>query len=167
MCFDNPGFYTILGVIIGFSLNFFKDYCLSQKTNNNVKELIKSELSFNKESLEKFIQNIELNNNDLEIVCPDFSLQNWNNLLSDVPKAFEKDEVKHLFEFYYKLEQLINSDIWIKLLFNGEPQDLYGQSSLLDKPITNENIKLINNSKINICDKMKELLCILKILKIN
>lgn len=167
MYFDNPGFYTIFGVIIGFFLNYLKDFIESRKTNNNIKELIKTELHFNKDNLNNFIQNVKFDNNDLEIVCPNFSLKNWNNLLSDVPKAFEKDDVKNLFEFYNKLEQLIYSDLWIKPISDGEPQDIYGQLSYLDKPITEYNKDFINNSKRDICDKMKELLCILKILGIN
>jgi len=160
MCLSN-GFYTILGVIIGFSLTFLADYCKSKKINENIKSLIMMELSNNKIILERYIQNIEFDNNDLEIVCPNFSLKNWNTLLSDIPKAFKNNEVEQLFKFYNKLEQLIDSDLWIKPIFYGEPKDLYGQMVIIEKPITNNNIKLINDSKMIIHDKIKELLDIL------
>ncbi len=111
------GIFSLLGVVIGFLLNYYYESCKSKKFNDNIRSLFKYELQQNKNVLIKLRNQInDMDGKEVSFNRPvDVIMLVWNKWNVEMPSVFNNNEISYLLELYSNLEELMNDKYWICL----------------------------------------------------
>lgn len=117
---------TLLGVIVGFTLNFLRDLykedCSKKAETRSVRTLIKLEIQQNIDELEAFwnrLQQQEVDSNNPQQISskvfrlsktpiPPWAHKAWESQMSKVPAVFKPLEIVQISNTYKKLMQISN-----------------------------------------------------------
>lgn len=81
--------------------------------NNNIRLLISNEIFNNLKKLNDY--NSKINMDDKSILMkPECSNTAWKFLYTNLPEAFNENELKILIKFYEKIEDLLDDESWLK-----------------------------------------------------
>jgi hypothetical protein len=163
MCNGNvivSGIFSLIGIIIGFLLNYCYEYFKSKKFNDNVRSLFRYEIQQNKNILIKLKNQINnMNGEEVSFNRPfDMIMLVWNKWNAELPSVFNEDEISYLLEVYSMLEELMDDDNWI--LYISEDDSKFSERDFFN---VQDKLDLVENKKNNILNKINELLSLLEI----
>lgn len=163
MCNGNvivSGIFSLIGIIIGFLLNYCYEYFKSKKFNDNVRSLFRYEIQQNKNILIKLKNQINnMNGEEVSFNRPfDRIMLVWNKWNAELPSVFNEDEISYLLEVYSMLEELMDDDNWI--LYISEDDSKFSERDFFN---VQDKLDLVENKKNNILNKINELLSLLEI----
>ena len=148
------GLFSLIGVVIGFFLNYYYESHKSKKYYDNIRSLFKYELHQNKKVLIK-LRN-QINGMDGEEVSfnrsVDVIMLVWNKWNVEIPSVFNKDEISYLLKVYNNLEEIMDDKNWVQ-------SDSEECSKFVERDYDVQHMfDLVKNKKKYVLNKTNELL---------
>ncbi|ASI90801.1 hypothetical protein [Vibrio mediterranei] len=158
---DHRGTWTLLGLLMGFSLNTYWSYRKELKNQESAKLVLLDELRFNSRQSEDKIEILKEVIDALKVrrflspKCPAFStIEFKSQFCVALPKltTIEKDNLRHLHNYYVQVDELLSKfeANFKEDIDNADKRDMTAESIYSSNVILLENIEnsLQNNLKL-------------------